>query len=229
MALGRAHKGRAARVSHIVMQEKGDPVRGVVQEQQPLQEAGQERGRLLYKHSQKHPGGRLEEKTRQGSEESLGAPPGLPSTLCQVWGPQELCPLTVPQLGLPIPVASVRSPAPPWNPSSPAPPGVSSGPGRSTHNLPRESSLWERSFPGNSAGAVGRDGEKPWGAEEVRRAGGEGGQEDRQGTLNLSQHLHCWGREDQLLRRAGGAGPGAVGLGLTGAEAGAKGVGHWAP
>lgn len=49
------------RVSHIVVQEEGDPVGGVVQEQQPLEEAGQERGRLFHKHSQKYPGGRLED------------------------------------------------------------------------------------------------------------------------------------------------------------------------
>lgn len=53
----------AVRVSHVVVQEQGDPVGGVVQEQQPLEEAGQERGRLFHKHSQKYPGGRLEDTT----------------------------------------------------------------------------------------------------------------------------------------------------------------------
>lgn len=48
-------------VHFIVVQEKGDPVGGVVQEQQSLEEAGQEWSRLFHKHSQKHPGGRLEE------------------------------------------------------------------------------------------------------------------------------------------------------------------------
>lgn len=62
LSRGRAPcKGWAARVSHIVVQEKGDPVGGVVQEQQSLEEAGQEWSRLFHKHSQKHPGGRLEE------------------------------------------------------------------------------------------------------------------------------------------------------------------------
>lgn len=61
------------------MQEEGDPVGGIVQEHQPLQEAGQERGRLLHKHGQKHPGGRLQD-TCQGSEESLVLPLGLSST-----------------------------------------------------------------------------------------------------------------------------------------------------
>lgn len=48
-------------MSHVVMQEEGDPVGGIVQEHQPLQEAGQERGRLFHKHGQKHPGERLED------------------------------------------------------------------------------------------------------------------------------------------------------------------------
>lgn len=50
-------------MSHVVVQEERDPVGGVVQEQQPLEEAGQERGRLFHKHSQKYPGGRLEDST----------------------------------------------------------------------------------------------------------------------------------------------------------------------
>lgn len=54
-------QGEAARVSYIVMHEKGDPVGGIVQEHQPLQEARQERSRLFHKHGQKHPGGRLED------------------------------------------------------------------------------------------------------------------------------------------------------------------------
>lgn len=41
------------------MQKKGDSVGGIVQKHQPLQEAGQEWGRLFHKHGQKHPGGRL--------------------------------------------------------------------------------------------------------------------------------------------------------------------------
>lgn len=53
----------AVRVSHVVVQEERDPVGGVVQEQQPLEEAGQEWGRLFHKHSQKYPGGRLEDLT----------------------------------------------------------------------------------------------------------------------------------------------------------------------
>ena len=50
-------------VSHVVVQEEGDPVGGIVQEQQPLEEAGQERARLFHKHCQKHPGGSLEDTT----------------------------------------------------------------------------------------------------------------------------------------------------------------------
>lgn len=69
------------------MQEQGDPVRGVVQEQEPLQEAGQERGRLFHEHGQKHPGGRLQDTTPWGSEESPGLPLVCPG------GPQELCPV----------------------------------------------------------------------------------------------------------------------------------------
>lgn len=37
-------------VSHAVVQEERDPVRGIVQEQQALQEAGQKRGGLFHKH-----------------------------------------------------------------------------------------------------------------------------------------------------------------------------------
>lgn len=45
-------------------------------------------------------------------------------------------------------------------PSLPGPPGVSSGPGHRIHSLSQESSHWGHSFPSNSAGAVGRDGER---------------------------------------------------------------------
>ena len=116
------------------MQEQGDPVRGVVQEQEPLQEAGQERGRLFHEHGQKHPGGRLQDTTRWGSEESPGLPLVCPG------GPQSFAPCTAVPHALPAPPASVPCPARPRHPSSPAPPGVSSGPGRRTHSLPEESS-----------------------------------------------------------------------------------------
>lgn len=53
------------------MQEEGDPVRGIVELPQALQETGQERGRLLHKHSQEHTGQRLQ----GGSGAVLGAGP----------------------------------------------------------------------------------------------------------------------------------------------------------
>lgn len=64
------------RLSHVVVQKEGDPVGGVVQEQQPLQEAGQERGGLLHEHGQQHPRGRLEDATA-----GLSGEPGLPLPL----------------------------------------------------------------------------------------------------------------------------------------------------
>lgn len=68
--LGRGSKIGVGGRSHVVVQKKGDPVRGIVQEQQPLQEAGQKRSRLFHKHGQKHPGGRLEDAPHMGSEGS---------------------------------------------------------------------------------------------------------------------------------------------------------------
>ena len=110
-SLRRARTGEAVRVSYIVMQEKGDPAGGIVQEHQPLQEAGQEWGRLFHKHSQKHPGGRLED-TWQGSEESPEPPPGLSSTthLARFAGSGALPPTAV-QHALPGSPTSVCSPA----------------------------------------------------------------------------------------------------------------------
>lgn len=125
---GRAHKGEAAGVSHIVMQEEGDPVGGVVQEEQPLQEAGQERGRLFYKHSQKHPGGRLEDTTRWGSENSPGPQTGVSSTTLPGWeSPGALARVLLPSmLSLhPLPQYLVL-PTPPPAPPAPlltCPPG----------------------------------------------------------------------------------------------------------
>lgn len=124
---GRTREKPPAGVSHVVMQEEGDPVRGIVQEQQPLQEAGQERGRLFHKHSQKHPGGRLE-GTRWCSEESPGPHTGVSSTTLAGW--------ESPGAPACAPALSTLS----LHPSSPAPPGVSSGPGRRTHSLPGGSS-----------------------------------------------------------------------------------------
>lgn len=51
--------GGGGPIAHVVMKEERDPVWGVIQEQQALQESRQEGGRLLHKHGQKHPGGRL--------------------------------------------------------------------------------------------------------------------------------------------------------------------------
>lgn len=71
--------------SHVVVQKEGDPVRGVVQEQQPLQEAGQERGGLFHEHGQQHPGGRLGAQTA----ELRGEPrPLCPSALAGQWVPK---------------------------------------------------------------------------------------------------------------------------------------------
>lgn len=67
------------------MQEKGDPVGGIVQEHQPLQETGQERGRLFHKHSQKHPGGRLED-TYRVQRKAWDPHLVCPLQPCQVWG-----------------------------------------------------------------------------------------------------------------------------------------------
>lgn len=88
-------------LSHIVMQEQADPVRGVVQEQEPLQEAGQEWRRLLHKHGQEHPGGRLEGKTCWGSDERPGLPhqsvPGVPGALPSALLSRVLSPHPLPQ------------------------------------------------------------------------------------------------------------------------------------
>lgn len=123
-------EGRGCGVSHIVMQEQGDPVGGVVQEQQPLQEAGQERGGLFHKHSQKHPGGRLEDMARWGLEESPGPQTGVSSAPLPGWeSPEALpctlrlsaqsCPHPTPAPLLTCPPGSVlrswpQNPQPPW-------------------------------------------------------------------------------------------------------------------
>lgn len=85
MQSGRTDGRRCGYRSHVVVKEERDPIRGIIQEQEALQEPRQEGCGLLYEHGQKHPGGRLVDSTHKahrGPDLSLPHSPGRPATQC---------------------------------------------------------------------------------------------------------------------------------------------------
>lgn len=185
--------GETVRVSHVVMQEEGDPVGGIVQEHQPLQEAGQERGRLLHKHGQKHPGERLED-TWQGSWKAWSSRVSVLYNLARFGGSRELC----------RPCFSVpSSPLPPHLPPWECPPVLVTESTASPRS-PAIGDIVSQVIQLQLLEETGREARQRSPSPERREAGctdRTGNKEGRVGTESLSSHLCCWGWEGPAAQK----------------------------